>query len=49
MSITYIFGFDNSKIENFSDFVEEVFEKVMKCGRDIIKRHLKEADEEIIK
>ena len=48
MSITYNFEFDNSKFETFSDFADKVFEEVMKCGRDIIKRYLKEADEEIL-
>jgi len=48
MSITYNIGICNEKIENFSDFVEEIFKTVLECGKMIVKDRLESLDNELM-
>lgn len=48
MSITYKIEIDNSKIENFSEFIEKVFKSVMEFGRTVVKEHLEALDEKLM-
>lgn len=48
MSITQENEIDNSKFENFEDFVMEVFERKLAEGREIIKNILSEIDEQLM-
>ena len=48
MSIAYKIEFDNSKRENFSEIVSEVFDELMKCGQEIVKTYLEETDERLL-
>ena len=48
MSIAYKIEFDNSKEENFSEMITTIFEGLMKCGQEIVRTCLEEADERIL-
>lgn len=48
MSITYNIEICNEKIENFSDFVGEIFEEVLEIGRTIVKEKLESLDEQLM-
>lgn len=48
MSITQDMKIDNSKFENFKDFVAEVFERKLAEGREIIKNTLSELDSQLM-
>ena len=48
MSIAYKIEFDNSKAENFSEMVSEIFDELMKCGQEIVKTYLEESDERLL-
>lgn len=48
MSITYKIEIDNSKIENFPEFIEKVFTSAMEFGKNVVKNHLEAFDEELM-
>ena len=48
MSITYKIEIDNSKIENFPEFIEKVFAASMEIGKTIVKDRLEAADEKLM-
>jgi len=48
MSITYKIEIGNGKIENFSDYIEEIFKIMMECGKAIIREQLEKLDNELM-
>lgn len=48
MSITQEMKIDNSKFENFKDFVAEVFERTLAEGGEILKNTLSELDSQLM-
>ncbi len=48
MSITYKIEIDNSKLENFLEFIEKIFTSAMEFGRTVLKEHLEALDEKLM-
>ncbi len=48
MSITYEIEIDNSKIENFPEFIEKIFASAMEFGKAVVKDYLEALDEDLM-